>query len=113
MFQCADPVAFPTGAMDRTTSQNRPACSPLDGRSLGLFIPWSRRAADLRLPSDRVDASPHLADAHRLLQRLGHELLELDQVGMEAANAVGQLFGSHGVFVEHPAERLLVEMNLL
>ena len=80
-------------------------------RFIELDAWFNRRATATALAPESVFSSA--LDAYRLAQRLGDELLELDQIGIEAADAVGQLFGGHGVFVEHPAERLLVEMHAL
>src|SRR5436190_3576515 len=44
--------------------------------------------------------------------RLPHILLQLARVGVKLAYPFAQLFGVHRVFVMHPTECLLVEMNL-
>src|SRR5262249_10223371 len=49
----------------------------------------------------------------QLAHHLAEVFLELDGVGVEPSDAVGQLLGGHGVLVVHPAERLLVEVELL
>lgn len=41
----------------------------------------------------------------------GDELLELDGIDGEVADAFGQFLGSHGVLVHHPSESLLVHLN--
>src|SRR5687768_3593152 len=46
-------------------------------------------------------------------EQLLHELLQLHNVGGEGADALGGLFGGHGVLVEGEAEGLLVEADLL
>ncbi len=45
------------------------------------------------------------------LHHAGDELLKLDGIDGEVANAFGQLLGSHGVLVHHPSESLFVHLN--
>ena len=49
-----------------------------------------------------------------LLSNLKHcVLLQLVRIAIEAADAFGQFLGGHGIFVVHPAESLLIQMQAL
>lgn len=45
------------------------------------------------------------------LHHAGDELLKLDGINGEVANAFGQLLGGHGVLIHHPSENLFVHLN--
>jgi hypothetical protein len=51
--------------------------------------------------------------AKNLGQHIGNHSVQLPSIFVELPNAIGQLVGGHLVLVQHPAEHLLVHVDLL
>ena len=81
----------------------------IDGSAAG-----AGRAASAGQSSPGRGQSGGGGSGRRASLQLGRQhALQLDGVGGELADALGELVGGHLVLVQHPAERRLVHVNLV
>ena len=79
-------------------------CSATPRTSCGFSITVAKGSCSVNCAVPREEAGQ---------LSLTHIFLEFAGVSVELADSFAQLFDRHGVFVVHPAERLLVQVKFL
>ena len=82
----------------------------LFGENSGSRIERGKKNSNREKSAGEIDKVCHTSCAPTSLSDFGfQEITQLEGIGIEEADAFGEFFGGHGVFVQQPAEFLFVE----